>query len=478
MPDSPDDDKTLFQPRAPASAGPAPAPAPAADDGPALPIGTRVAEFEITGIVGTGGFGIVYLAQDHSLGRRVALKEYMPGSLARRVAGGQVEVKAPQHAETFKAALRSFVNEAKLLAQFDHPSLVKVYRFWEANGTAYMVMPYYEGRTLRQTLKSMRQPPTEEWLKSLLQEVLNALDVMHAENCFHRDIAPDNIMLLANGRPVLLDFGAARRVIGDRTQALTVILKPGYAPLEQYGDMPDLKQGAYTDLYALAAVVYAAITGTPPGPAVSRLISDTMPPLVAMGHGRYTDDFLRAIDHALAVKPEHRPQTVAEFRKLLWPPQSTTPVRALGESEMRLLGQAGEGLEPAARAALHSKLRDQVVPANALVFSAGDVDRDLMIVQSGHIMLATSWPAQTGLELALMGPGMAFGEVAFLNGMARTAFAGAEGGPVELMRLSRADFDAWALDYPRDALVFMGNLAQMGTWRLGATTQQLRAALE
>jgi hypothetical protein len=308
--------------------------------------------------------------------------------------------------------------------------------------------------------------------------VLNALEVMHAENCFHRDIAPDNIMLLASGRPVLLDFGAARRVINDRTQALTVILKPGYAPLEQYGDMPDLKQGAYTDLYALAAVVYAAVTGTPPGPAVSRLVSDTMPPIVAMGHGKYSENFLRGIDQALAVKPDDRPQTIAAFRKLLWPHEVPGGGEALSDEEMRLLGQAGEGLQPAARLALHAKLRYQIVAPRSLVFSAGDADRDLIIVQTGHVLLATSWPPQTGLELALMGPGMAFGEVAFLNGMARTAFAGAEGGAAELMRLSRKDFDAWAADHPRDALTFMGNLAQMGTWRLGATTQQLRAALE
>lgn len=473
MPDPKDHDKTLIQPR---EAAPAPAvqAAPrAADDGPGLPVGTRVAEFEITGLIGAGGFGIVYLAHDHSLNRRVALKEYMPASLARRAAQGGVELKAAQHAETFKAGLKSFVNEAQLLAQFDHPSLVKVYRFWEANGTAYMVMPFYEGRTLKQTLKALGKPPTETWLKKLLTELLNALDVLHAQQCFHRDIAPDNILLLADGRPVLLDFGAARRVINDRTQPLTVILKPGYAPLEQYGDMPDLQQGPYTDLYALAAVVYAAITGAPPGPAVSRLVSDTLPPLVAMAHGRYSDAFLQGMDRALAIRPEHRPQTVAEFRKLLWPQGGGS-----GDTAPHLLGQAGEGLQGEARAALHAKLRPQTVPAGTLVFSAGDADRDLMIVQQGSVMLSTSWPPQAGLELALMGPGMAFGEVAFLNGMARTAFASAEGGPAELMRLSRDDFDAWAAEHPRDALAFMGNLAQMGTWRLGATTRQLRAALE
>mgnify|MGYP001285343821 CR=1 FL=1 len=200
----------------------------------ALPLGTRLGEFEIVGLVGEGGFGIVYLAQDHSLGRKVALKEYMPASLAARSQNASVVVRSKQYQETFDIGRKSFVNEARLLAQFDHPALVKVYRFWESNGTAYMVMPYFEGKTLRQELKDRDTSPDEAWIKKTLGPVIDALELIHEENCFHRDIAPDNIILLPDGRPVLLDFGAARRVIGDMTQALTVILKPGYAPIEQY----------------------------------------------------------------------------------------------------------------------------------------------------------------------------------------------------------------------------------------------------
>ena len=124
-----------------------------------LPIGTTIGEFEITGLIGEGGFGIVYLAYDHSLHRQVALKEYMPAALAGRSVGATVAVKSKRHLETFQAGLRSFINEARLLAQFDHPSLVKVYRFWESNGTAYMVMPFYQGITLKETLAAMRTPP-------------------------------------------------------------------------------------------------------------------------------------------------------------------------------------------------------------------------------------------------------------------------------------------------------------------------------
>ena len=145
-----------------------------------LPVGHSLGEFEITRVIGEGGFGIVYLAHDHSLGRRVALKEYMPSSLAQRVGRTQVSVKSERHLETFEAGLKSFVNEARLLAQFDHPSLVKVYRFWEANGTAYMVMPFYEAGTLQAAVKAMPHPPDEAWLRRLLTPLCDALAMLHA----------------------------------------------------------------------------------------------------------------------------------------------------------------------------------------------------------------------------------------------------------------------------------------------------------
>jgi serine/threonine protein kinase len=279
-----------------------------------LPAGTRLGEFEILGLIGEGGFGIVYVAHDTSLGRNVALKEYMPSALASRVSATQVQVKSERHESTFRAGLQSFINEARLLAQFDHHSLVKVYRFWEANGTAYMVMPLYQGATLKEALKSMTAPPDERWLHALLAPLLEALTVLHAARCYHRDIAPDNIILLdGSNRPVLLDFGAARRVIGDMTQALTVILKPGYAPIEQYAEVPSLKQGPWSDQYALAAVVYYAITGKTPPPAVGRLVSDSYQPLARLAAGKYSERFLRAVDHALAVMPADRPQTARQF---------------------------------------------------------------------------------------------------------------------------------------------------------------------
>ena len=335
MSDSPDDDRTVIKPVNRTQPPPAAAPTPVHDDhGNALPVGTYLGEFEVTSMLGEGGFGIVYLAWDHSLERRVALKEYMPSALAARSGGTQVSVKSERHRDTFEAGLKSFVNEAKLLAQFDHASLVKVYRFWEANGTAYMIMPFYEGQTLKQALKDMNGPPDEAWLMGMLAPLTEALEVIHAEQCFHRDIAPDNVILLkGSGRPLLLDFGAARRVIGDMTQALTVILKPGYAPVEQYAEVPGMKQGGWTDIYALAASIHYAILGKTPPPAVGRLMSDHYVPLAQQVAGKYSERFLNAIDRALVVKPEDRTQSVAELRAALglggvdFNPMVTQPVK-------------------------------------------------------------------------------------------------------------------------------------------------------
>jgi serine/threonine protein kinase len=284
-----------------------------------LPIGQTVQEYVIEGLVGEGGFGIVYLARDTQLDRVVALKEYMPSALAMRGINGHVTLRSQAELGTFELGRRSFVNEAQLLAAFDQPSLVKVYRFWEQNGTAYMVMPYYEGPTLRQWVKKNGAPP-EAWLRGMLLPLMDALETMHTQRCYHRDIAPDNILLLKSGtdipRPLLLDFGAARRVIGDNSQILTVILKPGYAPIEQYSQSASMKQGPWTDIYALCAVLYAAISGKAPEASAARIVTDEMPPAVQIGQGRYTHAFLNVIDQGLAVRPDQRPQSMAALKLL------------------------------------------------------------------------------------------------------------------------------------------------------------------
>ena len=287
----------------------------------ALAPGTRLDEFEIVRVLGAGGFGIVYLALDTVLQRQVAIKEYMPTALAGRRAGAMVSVRSPTQADTFALGLESFFSEARMLASFDHPSLVKVHRFWKANGTAYMVMPYYPGQTLKEARLGMRNAPDGRWLLALVEPLLGALEVLHRDGIYHRDISPDNILLLPDGRPVLLDFGSARRVVSDNTQSLTAILKPNFAPVEQYADQADMRQGPWTDLYALGATVHYMLTGLAPSPAVLRAVRDGLPALSALsgeGNAQYPDvpmRFLATIDWTLALAPDDRPQSVASVRQ-------------------------------------------------------------------------------------------------------------------------------------------------------------------
>ncbi|MBE7418952.1 MAG: serine/threonine protein kinase [Ideonella sp.] len=297
--------------------GAAPAAPDASDAANALPVGQRLHEFEIRGVVGVGGFGIVYRAFDHTLEREVAIKEYMPSALAGRSAKLQVSLLSASHSETFALGLGSFINEAKLLARFDHPSLVKVHRFWEDNGTAYMVMPLYRGTTLRALRQASSRAPDEAWLRQLLEHLLGALEVMHREGVFHRDIAPDNILVADGAPPVLLDFGAARRVISDRSQSLTAILKPHYAPLEQYAESTGMRQGPWTDFYALGATLHYLIIGKPPMPATARALTDDQPRLAGSNLGGLSDALLQVCDWMLAPRPQDRPQNAAELRAAL-----------------------------------------------------------------------------------------------------------------------------------------------------------------
>ena len=294
------------------------APVPAID---ALPDGTWLGEFRIIRTLGSGGFGIVYLALDTTLQREVAIKEYLPMAIAKRGGGTNVQIRVDP--PTFNAGLESFLYEARLLARFEHPALVKVHQFWKANNTAYMAMRYYPGRTLKEERSRRDAPPDEIWLRGLVLPILDALEQLHQEGVYHRDISPDNIVILEDGSPVLLDFGSARRVIGDRTQALTAVLKPNFAPVEQYADPPVLRQGPWTDLYALGAVVHYTMTGQAPVPAVVRTMNDTLVKLAGEGAARFplvSMTFLAAIDWSLGVDPATRPQCVEDLRQALVSP--------------------------------------------------------------------------------------------------------------------------------------------------------------
>lgn len=299
---------------------------PRRDRGSELPVGTQLQEYVVQSLVGVGGFSIVYRVLDTRLNRTVAVKEYIPAALSARGPRGEVVPRSPNHREHFDLGLAGFINEARLLASFDHPALVKVYRFWADNGTAYMAMPFYEGITLKTWLANLGAPPSEAWLRHLAGELVDALETLHRQNCFHRDVAPDNVMLLHDRhagtyleqrpRPLLLDFGAARRVISDATQNLTAILKPGFSPVEQYGDA-SMRQGAWTDVYALCALLYAATTGRMPPSSIARVVKDDLVPAREASIGRYSPAFLAAIDAGLAIYPQQRPQSMAALRECL-----------------------------------------------------------------------------------------------------------------------------------------------------------------
>ena len=291
----------------------------------ALPPGTRLAEFEILALLGVGGFGMVYKAFDHSLHRAVAIKEYMPSALAGRAQGQSLWVRSSSDQTTFNAGLASFVGEARLLAQFDHPSLVKVFRFWEANNTAYMVMPLYSGMTFKQARAQMRTPPPEIWLRKVLWSVLGALRVLHDGKTLHRDISPDNIFLQDIGPPVLLDLGAARHAINDQDRKHTAVLKVNYAPIEQYADGDqDLRQGPWSDLYSLAAVVHGCLCNDTPLPSTLRSIRDRMVSFSRVARTvkrqfgvEYSEPFVAAIAQSLALKPQDRPQSIDAFLQIM-----------------------------------------------------------------------------------------------------------------------------------------------------------------
>lgn len=279
-----------------------------------LQAGTRIAEFQITGLVGEGGFGIVYAARDTALQRDLALKEFMPVALAGRVDGVRVAVRSADSQAKFDAGLQGFIKEARLLARFTHPALVKVYRFLEANGTGYMAMRLYAGETLAQPL-ARGEKFDEESMARIMLPVFSALEMLHAEQVFHRDIAPDNIMLAQSGS-VLLDFGSARHVIGE-DQALTAVLKPSYSPVEQYAADGSMRQGAWTDVYAMGSVLYHMATGRAPVQAVSRLMDDPLRTVAEITGHTFSAAFCQAVTKAMAVRVEDRIQSMQELRDML-----------------------------------------------------------------------------------------------------------------------------------------------------------------
>ena len=290
----------------------------------ALPQGHPLAEYELVRVLGRpGGFGITYLGYDDNLDRAFAIKEYLPSDFATRTTNHSVVPQADDVRGDFQWGLDRFLDEAKTLARFPHPHIVEVYRYFEEHGTAYIVMEYVEGETLSAYIER-KGMLSEAELKGILYPLLDALAVVHGANFLHRDIKPDNIVIRdEDDSPVLLDFGAARQAIGARSRSLSVLLTPGYAPIEQYSERGN--QGPWTDVYALGAVCYQALTGQVPEVATDRTRNDPLIPVSRRCAGQASVGFLSAIDAALSVYREDRPQSVAEWREALEPSPPSPP---------------------------------------------------------------------------------------------------------------------------------------------------------
>ena len=282
--------------------------------GDVLAAGTRLEEFEIERELGAGGFGVTYLAHDRSLDRLVAIKEYLPHDWGARGLDGAVGPRATTHAQDYRWGLERFLDEARVLARLHHPHIVQVYRVIEARGTAYMVTEYLEGRSLAAALRA-EGPWAEARVVSLLDALTSGLAAVHGAGLVHRDVKPANVMLRDDGSPVLIDFGAARQAVGGRSRSVTAVLTPGYAPFEQYSTKG--VQGPWTDVYALGAVAYEALSGRVPEEAPERVADDSLRPVAEATPQAVSARVSSAVMSALALRREDRPQRLEDWRVLL-----------------------------------------------------------------------------------------------------------------------------------------------------------------
>lgn len=283
----------------------------------ALPVGYEFDEFQIEEVIGEGGFGIVYRATDRLLDRTVAIKEYMPSYLAVRNEDMTLQVRSNRAEKAFTAGLNSFIQEARLLARFNHPGLLHVMRFWEQNGTAYIVTQFCSGTTLKTVLLETPEKISESWIRRFLPPLFHALSTMHKQGYLHCDISLDNIQIQQDATPVLLDFGSARKTIGNISDRTEIMLRPGFAPIEQYAENNEEELGPWTDIYALGAVLHTLVVGSPPLVSVVRSVEESYQPLTQIRPEGYSLPFLHMIDCALRLKPSRRPQTIAQLKALL-----------------------------------------------------------------------------------------------------------------------------------------------------------------
>ena len=284
-----------------------------------LPPDTTIGGYRIIRKVAAGGFGLVYLALDAD-GQRVAVKEYLPSSLASRAPGEMLPQVLPEKLSLYRLGLKSFFEEGRSLAQISHPSVVSVLNFFRENETVYMVMNYLEGAALQDfivTARDLKQSKVfrESTIRSLFDEILRGLRIVHQHKMLHLDIKPANIFITDDNKSVLIDFGAAREVLSKEGNFIRPMYTPGFAAPEMY--RRDASMGPWTDIYAIGACIYACMQGYPPNEAPQRLEKDRIAVALARLRGVYSDNLIEVVEWCMSLDPLSRPQSVFALQKEL-----------------------------------------------------------------------------------------------------------------------------------------------------------------
>ena len=261
-----------------------------------------------------GGFSIVYLATDAE-GNRVAIKEYLPNSLALRAEGEIRPQVTPEHEGPYRYGMKCFFEEGRSLARLSHPNVIRVLNFFRANDTVYMVMEYERGRTLQEFIQTHRGGMSERFIRGVFTRLLNGLREVHSHKLLHLDLKPSNIYLRNDNTPVLIDFGAARQTLATDEPMLKPMYTPGFASPEHYGSRKDL--GPWSDIYSVGASMYACLAGSAPQAASDRYVQDTLQPAMMRWEGKYSDRLLEIIDWCLNLNHFYRPQSVFALQKAL-----------------------------------------------------------------------------------------------------------------------------------------------------------------
>ena len=280
----------------------------------ALPAGFQLDQYRIVRQLSLGGFSIVYLAEDE-LGTQVAIKEYLPNSLALRKEGETEPQVSEEHLPAFRYGMKCFFEEGRALAKLMHPNVVRVLNFFRSNGTVYMVMQFERGRTLHDMIQKHRGQLKESFIRAVFVRMLNGLREVHAHKLLHLDIKPSNIYLRADGTPVLLDFGASRQTLMVEQPILKPMYTPGFASPEQYERRDQL--GPWSDIYSVGASLYSCVVGSTPLRADERMKDDTLQRVSETHAERYSTQLLGLVDWCLQLDPLARPQSVYALQKAL-----------------------------------------------------------------------------------------------------------------------------------------------------------------